>query len=106
MGTRAYASPEQLTGNTIRKNTDLWSFGVIACWMFTGKLPFNSGNQSATSEAGRIELFKQITSGDFSSVILQLPSAWKSLVKQCIVVNVEERISGAGNGIMVTVPHE
>ena len=96
VGTLAYASPEQLTGNTIRKNTDLWSFGVIACWIFTGKLPFNSGNQSATSEAGRIELFKQITSGDISSVIQQLPSAWHSLVKQCIIVNIEERISGAG----------
>ena len=96
VGTLAYASPEQLTGNTIHKNTDLWSFGVIACWMFTGKLPFNSGNQSATSEAGRIELFKQITSGDISSVIQQLPSAWHSLVKQCIIVNIEERISGAG----------
>lgn len=94
-GTLAFASPEQLLGTTIRKNTDLWSFGVLVCWMFTGKLPFNTGNQTVTSEAGRLELFKQITVGDISSIISQLPSEWGNLVKRCIVVDVEKRISGA-----------
>ena len=93
VGTLAYASPEQLRGFTIRKNTDLWSFGVLVCWMFTGKLPFNSGSQIATSEAGRIELFKQITAGNISAIIQQLPSIWCELVKQCIVVDYEKRIS-------------
>ena len=96
-GTLAYASPEQLTGQTIRKNTDLWSFGVIVCLMFTGKLPFNSGSLAVTSEAGRIELFKQITAGDITSTISQLPSVWGNLVKQCIVVDVEKRISSTRN---------
>lgn len=95
-GTLSFASPEQLLGNTIRKNTDLWSFGVITCWMFTGKLPFNTGNQTVTSEAGRIELFKQITAGDVTSIIQQLPADWRNLVRQCLVVDVEKRISGAG----------
>lgn len=94
-GTLSYASPEQLMGNTIRKNTDLWSFGVIACWLFTGKLPFNTGNQTVTSESGRIELFKQITSGDISAVIKQLPSTWQKLVKQCIIVDSSRRIGNA-----------
>jgi uncharacterized protein (TIGR02145 family) len=73
----------------------LWSFGVIACWLFTGNLPFNTGNQTVTSEAGRIELFKQITSGDITSILQQLPSAWQMLVKQCIVVDNERRINSA-----------
>jgi serine/threonine protein kinase len=94
-GTLSFSSPEQLLGNTIRKNTDLWSFGVIACWLFTGNLPFNTGNQTVTSEAGRIELFKQITSGDITSILQQLPSAWQMLVKQCIVVDNERRINSA-----------
>jgi len=96
-GTLSFASPEQLLGNTIRKNTDLWSFGVIACWMFTSKLPFNSGSLTATSEAGRIELFKQITTGEVTSILSQIPADWRNLVKQCLVVDVEKRISGAGN---------
>jgi len=95
-GTLSFASPEQLTGQTIRKNADLWSFGVIACWMFTGKLPFNSGSLAATSEAGRIELYRQITAGDVTSIIAQLPADWRNLVKQCLVVDVEKRISSAG----------
>ena len=94
-GTLAFASPEQLLGTTIRKNTDLWSFGVLVCWMFTGKLPFNTGNQTVTSEAGRLELFKQITVGDITSIISQLPSDWGNLMKKCIVVDVDKRISGA-----------
>ena len=94
-GTISFASPEQLLGKTIRKNTDLWSFGVIACWIFNGKIPFNTGNQSVTSEAGRIELFKQITSGVTSSEIQQLPSVWQKIVKQCIIVDSDKRIGGA-----------
>ncbi len=95
-GTLSFASPEQLLGNTIRKNTDLWSFGVIACWIFTGKLPFNSGSLAATSEAGRIELFKQITAGEISDILTQIPSDWRGLVRQCLVVDVDRRVSGAG----------
>jgi len=96
-GTLSFASPEQLLGKTIRKNTDLWSFGVITCWIFTGKLPFNSGSQAITSEAGRIELFRQITTGNASVIIKQLPSIWSELVKQCIVVDNEKRIGNAIN---------
>ena len=95
VGTLAYASPEQLRGQTIKKNTDLWSFGVIVCWIFTGKLPFTSGNQAVTSEAGRIELYKQIIAGDVSALIQQLPSVWSELVKQCIIVDNEKRINNA-----------
>lgn len=105
-GTLSFASPEQLLGNTIRKNTDLWSFGVIACWMFTGNLPFNSGSLTATSEAGRIELFKQITSGEVSAIIAQLPADWQKVVKHCLVVDVEKRISGAGKCLEMVSGHE
>jgi TonB family protein len=94
-GTLSFASPEQLMGNTIRKNTDLWSFGVIACWTFTGKLPFNTGEQAVTSEAGRIELFKQITSGDISAIIQLVPASWRNLINQCIKVDIDSRISSA-----------
>lgn len=62
-GTYSYASPEQLKETTIRKNTDLWSFGVIAYQMFAGVLPFNCGTFSPTSQEGRQEQFRQMTSG-------------------------------------------
>lgn len=98
-GTLSFASPEQLMGNTIRKNTDLWSFGVIAIWLFTSKLPFTAGTPEVTSEAGRIELFKQITSGDILSIIQLLPSSWKNLISQCIKVDINSRISSASKSL-------
>lgn len=91
-GTMAYASPEQLLGKTIKKNTDLWSFGVIAFQLFTDKLPFNTGNESITSESGRLELFKQITSGKITS-LLDIPSKWQNLILKCLVVDVTNRCS-------------
>lgn len=86
-GTMAYASPEQLLGKTIKKNTDLWSFGVIAFQLLTGNLPFNSGKETITSEAGRLELFKQITSGVISNDLSSIPETWKNLILNCLIVD-------------------
>ena len=91
-GTMAYASPEQLLGKTIKKNTDLWSFGVIAFQLLTGNLPFNTGKETITSEAGRLELFKQITSGYVSEKLNTLSVVWKDTVSKCLVVDNNLRI--------------
>lgn len=94
-GTMAYASPEQLLGKTIKKNTDLWSFGVIVCQVFTGKLPFSVGRDGINSEAGRIELYKQIVNGTISFSNNSIPAKWQQLIKQCIVVDNNIRVTKA-----------
>ena len=86
-GTMAYASPEQLLGKTIKKNTDLWSFGVIAIQLLTGKLPFNTGKETITSEAGRLEMYKQITSGVISNDLSSISETWKNLILNCLIVD-------------------
>jgi len=91
-GTRSYASPEQLGEREIHKNTDLWSFGVIAFQVLSGQLPFTSGEHSLTSEEGRIELFRQISSGKLPDSISQIPTSWQTAIRQCLVIDVEKRL--------------
>jgi serine/threonine protein kinase len=91
-GTLAYSSPEQLGDRIIRKNTDLWSFGVIAFQAFTGKLPFNTGEHAVTGEAGRVELFRQVNSGILPNEINTLPEPWQTLVRRCLVTDPAQRI--------------
>ncbi len=92
-GTLTFASPEQLCGLEIRKNTDLWSFGVIVSWLFTSKLPFASNTHIPANEGERIELYKKITGGELNDTISHLPSRWADLVVKCLIVDNNKRIA-------------
>ena len=41
VGTLCYAAPEILVGNKYNKAVDMWSLGVLAFLLLTGKLPFD-----------------------------------------------------------------
>lgn len=94
-GTRFYASPEQLAERKIRKNSDLWSFGIIAYRLFTGTTPFNSGEYSATSEQGRQELFRQMMSGELPSRIDDIHEPWRSIIQKCLIPDNTLRVAHA-----------
>ena len=91
-GTLAFSSPEQLAAREIRKNADLWSFGVIAFRVLTGELPFTTGGHVATSEAGRLELFNQINSGRLPKSIRQIAEPWQTLIRRCLIADPAKRI--------------
>ena len=92
VGTFNYSSPEQLLNDKIDKNADLWSFGVIACWLLTGKLPFNVGTYESFSQGGRSELFKQIKKVKLPSFVGDIPQPWQLLIKRCLVTDPTQRI--------------
>lgn len=100
-GTIAYSSPEQLADKTIRKNTDLWSFGVIAFHLFIGDLPFNSGEHSTSSELGRQEILKQINLGKLPQTLDSIPVPWKSVIEKCLIPDPSLRIKDAEDCILL-----
>lgn len=51
LGTPAYASPEQILGDSIDERSDLWSVGVVFYEILTGHLPFSGDNDASLVHA-------------------------------------------------------
>ncbi|MBI4429057.1 MAG: protein kinase, partial [Ignavibacteriales bacterium] len=47
VGTAAYMSPEQIQGDEVNEQADIWSFGVVLFELLTGEHPFHGEHESA-----------------------------------------------------------
>ncbi|MFC1629364.1 protein kinase [Gemmatimonadota bacterium] len=46
MGTLSYSSPEQISGRTVDRRSELFSLGVVFYELLTGQLPFKASNEA------------------------------------------------------------
>jgi len=94
-GTLEYSSPEQLYGQSIKPNTDLWAFGVISYEVMSGIKMFNAGNTNISPEAKRSIILKKIINGELPEISGSVPSPYDEMIKSCLVINNEERAQSA-----------
>lgn len=90
MGTLAYMSPEQATGDHVDHRTDIWSLGVVLYEMLTGKKPFKTDDKKAAYNA-IISLEPQ----PISSFDNSLPSLLDSILEKFLEKDREMRYQSA-----------
>jgi pimeloyl-ACP methyl ester carboxylesterase len=79
LGTFAYMSPEQALGSDVGPPSDIFSFGVLAYELLTGRLPFTGTGPAAVLTA--------IVSGrhpSLSSIRAELPDELTAIVERCL----------------------
>lgn len=79
-GTENYGAPEQMAGREIRKNADLWSFGIIAMQMMCNMDGFD---------------YADINKGVLPAELNKMSMQWQALVRQCLIPDHNKRISSA-----------
>jgi formylglycine-generating enzyme required for sulfatase activity len=95
-GTLEYSSPEQLKGENLRFNTDLWAYGVIVYEIFTGKKLFSIKDlDKSGSVDSELEIVKEINNKDLAECIQEVPLKWQGVLTKCLERNPEKRIKSA-----------
>ena len=83
-GTLQYSSPEQVRGQTLKFNTDLWSFGAIAYEILTGKTLFQVEGYSSASAEWQNKVSEQILQLDVGPLLKELPENWANVISGCL----------------------
>jgi serine/threonine protein kinase/tetratricopeptide (TPR) repeat protein/TolB-like protein len=92
LGTLAYMSPEQLRGEEIGTETDIWALGIILFEMLTGKHPFHGEFEAALMYSIANE--PPLTLATFRS---DIPPALDTLIHRMLTKNRAERPSTMGD---------
>jgi hypothetical protein len=90
VGTVAYMSPEQVRGLPVDHRTDLFSFGVVAYELLSGKHPFRRETTVATLSA-----ILEETPAELVALGRGVPPALSGIVQRCLSKGREERFRSA-----------
>lgn len=91
LGTPAYVAPEQLRGDDVSTLSDIYSLGVLAYEMVTGKVPFRGENAVKTA-------LKRLREDPEPPARANptLPPAWNSAILKALAREPQERFQSAG----------
>jgi formylglycine-generating enzyme required for sulfatase activity/tRNA A-37 threonylcarbamoyl transferase component Bud32 len=92
VGTPAYLSPEQVTGEPSDHRADIYALGVMAYEVLAGRAPFTGPTPTAV-------LMKRLGGPPepLRSIRKEVPAALEELVDACLATNPDERIQNAAD---------
>jgi serine/threonine protein kinase/tetratricopeptide (TPR) repeat protein len=90
MGTVAYMSPEQASGESYDHRTDIWSFGVVLYEMLSGQLPFGGEHQ-------QLILYSILNQNPqpMKNLLYTLPLELERIIHRCLEKEPSERYQRA-----------
>jgi serine/threonine protein kinase/tetratricopeptide (TPR) repeat protein len=97
-GTIAYMSPEQVRGDPVELQTDLWSLGVVFYEMLSGVRPFRGGNDRAVIQAILHEQPERLATGDVPPALPPIVERLLRKLPQDRYRNAEELLSELTQG--------
>ena len=93
MGTAAYMSPEQASGQTADKRSDIWSFGVVLFEMLTGQRLFTGETVSHVLAS----VLK--TDPNWARLPGNTPGPIRRLLRRCLEQKPKRRLSDVGEAL-------
>jgi eukaryotic-like serine/threonine-protein kinase len=86
LGTPAYASPEQLLGSEVFRDTDIFSFGILLYELAAGKHPFGASNSLST-----VARILEAEVSDLNRMNAAIPKEFDRIVRRCLKKRPEDR---------------
>ncbi|WP_433975963.1 protein kinase domain-containing protein [Tunturiibacter lichenicola] len=83
LGTIAYMSPEQASGQPLDSRSDIFSFGVMLYEMLSGKRPFGGRTD--------LEVLKTVIHGELPPLSEEVPEAYRNVVEKALEKSPAER---------------
>ena len=83
LGTIAYMSPEQASGEALDSRSDIFSFAVVLYELLSGKRPFGGRTD--------LEVLKTIIHGDLPPLSEDIPATYRTMVEKALEKNPAER---------------